>query len=207
MFIFQTNYELFNLKDLYNIKKRFKIKKLSILDYGCGRAIHFDGKIDSKQIDSVYLYDKNKRLKNYLTKKFSNRKKIFVNFNKDQVFNDKINLIIFSSVIQYIGDKELEKIFIQIVKKYKKKKIYIFLNDIPTKNRFIEFLFLPLIDFKKFLYSLTLIFNMNYLNLKFYLHDIKKKIYITNHFSIKNLGYTSNSKYFREKYLLELNNK
>ena len=207
MFIFQTNYELFNLKDLYNIKKRFKIKKLSILDYGCGRAIHFDNKIDTSLIDSVYLYDKNKRLKTYLKKKFRNRKKIFVNFNKNQVFNGKINLIIFSSVIQYIEDKELEEIFIQIVKKYKKKKIYIFLNDIPTKNRFIEFLFLPLIDFKKFLYSLTLIFNRNYLNLKFYLHDIKKKIYITDHFSIKNLGYTSNSKYFRERYLLELNNK
>ena len=207
MFIFQTNYELFNLKDLYNIRKRFKIKKLSILDYGCGRAIHFDDKIDPNQINSVYLYDKNKKLKTYLKKKFKNRKKIFVNFNKDQVFNNKINLIIFSSVIQYIGDQELEKIFVQIVKKYKKKKIYVFLNDIPTKNRFIEFLFLPLIDFKKFLYSLTLIFNMNYLNLKFYLHDIKKKIYITNNFSIKNLGYMSNNKYFREKYLLELNNK
>ena len=207
MFIFHISYELFSLKDLYNIRKKFKIKKLTILDYGCGLAPYFNHKVDTNQISKIYLYDKNRGLKTHLKKKFKNKKRFFINFSKNKVFHKKINLIIFSSVIQYISDKELKKIFTQIIKSYKKKKIYIYLNDIPSKNRFIELLFLPFIDFKKFLYSLKLIFNKNYLNLKYYHHDIKKKVYITNHFSFKNLSYMNNSKYFRQKYLLELNNK
>ena len=106
-----------------------------------------------------------------------------------------------------MNDKELNEIFSKIIKIYKNKKIYIFINDHPLKKRIIELLMLPFINFSKFIYSLTLITKIQYLATKYYFHDIYKKKYIVNNFFIKKMGFIDDMKYLRGKFILILKSK
>ena len=200
MYIFKYQYNLIDFKDILKIKKISKIKKINLLDFGCGSGSWDEKKID-KEINSIYLYDKNKDLMPILKKKYSSRK-ISIEFNERKIFKKDINIIVFSSVIQYMSDKELNEIFSKIIRIYKNKKIYIFINDHPLKKRIIELLMLPFINLNKFLYSISLIYKIKYLTTKHYFHDIYKRRYIVNNFFIKKMGFIDDMKYLRGKFIL-----
>ena len=200
MYLFEYQYNLIDFKDILKIKKISKIKKINLLDFGCGSGSWNEKKTD-KEINSIYLYDKNKDLIPILKKKY-NSKKISIEFNKKKIFKKDVNVIIFSSVIQYMSDKELNEILSKIVKIYRNKKIYIFINDHPLKKRIIELLMLPFINLNKFLYSISLIYKIKYLATKHYFHNIYKKKYIVDNFDIKKLGFVDDMKYLRGKFIL-----
>ena len=66
--------------DIKKIKRLTKIKKLKILDFGCGTGVWSEEDIKSKDVEKIILYDKNKLLIKFLKKKY-NQKKIEINFN------------------------------------------------------------------------------------------------------------------------------
>ncbi len=201
MFVFQYNYKLLDLKDIIKIKKIKKIKKLNILDYGCGLGIWNEKELKDK-INKIILFDKNKKLIPILKKKYKN-KKVVIDFNENTIFKNKINLIIFSSVIQYLNEKKLKKIFVKIANTYKNKKLFIFINDHPTVPRHVEIFIWFFTNWKKLFYSIKLIFDLDYLKTKYFFHNIHSKSYINNNFHIKNL---KNSNFTRGKFLLTIKN-
>ena len=198
--IFNYSYNLIDTKDIINIKKKY-LKKINVLDFGCGVGSWNSNNI--KITNKVYLYDKNKKLVKILKKKYKN-KKIIITFNKKNCFKKDINLIIFSSVIQYIENKELKKLFNKIIDNYKKKKLLILINDHPNLPRILEFLFLPFVNWKKLIYSITLL-NKNYFKIKLFRHKINSKDYLINNFEFKKIDSSFN--FLRKKYLLILNEK
>ena len=201
MIIFQYKYNLLSLIDLKKIKKISKLKKLNILDFGCGKGVWEKKFLKKKFINKIILYDKNKSLLGFLKKKYS-LKKIVKNFNKKNLLNKNINLIIFSSVIQYMSKKELNSFLSTVNKKYKTKPIYILINDFPNFNRFIELILIPFINFKKFIYYFSLVFNKQYLSINYYRHNLYKNIFLNKIFIIRNIGYIGDMKFLRSKILL-----
>ena len=200
MILFKYNYKLFDLNDILKIKKNYKIKKLNILDFGCSTGVWDEKKLQKNLID-VYLYDKNKELLPILKKKYKN-KNIFISFDKKKIFKKKINLIIFSSVLQYMSNIEVDKVFLEIIRKYRNKKIFIIINDLPIYPRYIEFFLLPLINLRVFFYSLTLIFNRRYLKINYFHHRIYNRSIFKKNFHIKELGYSKDMKFLRKRLLL-----
>lgn len=77
MYIFNTFSKLQTNKFIHIINK----KKLSILDYGCGVGIWSKQDIKNKAFKKITLFDKNKKLIKFLTKKYNN-KKVEINFDK-----------------------------------------------------------------------------------------------------------------------------
>ena len=85
------------------IKINFK-KRLTILDFGSGSGTNID--ILSKY-GTVYIYEKNKKMKLYLKKKYYNSKKVMVVNNFKKI---KYDLIIAADVIEHIkNDKKAIK--------------------------------------------------------------------------------------------------
>ena len=68
--IFNYNSRI-NFHRLLNL---INIKKLEILDFGCGNGIWELSKINNKRIKKIVLYDKNKKLLPKLRKKYKNIK-------------------------------------------------------------------------------------------------------------------------------------
>lgn len=204
MYLFDYNYNLLDFKDILNIKKILKLKDLYILDYGCGKGIWEKNQL--KKIKELILYDVNKELTSLLYQKYKSCKNIHINFEKKFLFKKRINLIILSSVIQYMNNTQIENFLKKIKKKYKNKKISIFINDHPLQFRIIELIFLPFMNLKKFFESLKLIVKIRYIKTRYFKHNIKKNNYIKKNFFIKDLGYVENMKYLRGKYLLILKN-
>ena len=135
--IFQYEYKF----SLNKIIKCSNSNNLNILDFGCGIGNWRIDDIKSKHIKKITLFDKNKRLIKILKKRYRS-KKIDINFNYNKVVKNKFfNLIIFSSVIQYMSPKELLELISKLKKN--KKKLIIIITDIPYLPRFIEFLLLP----------------------------------------------------------------
>ena len=171
-----------------------KLKSLKILDFGCGKGIWNKENLSNKKIKKIILFDKEKKLKLFLKKKYTN-KKIEVNFKLNKIIKkNNYNLVIFYSVIQYIGKKNLFK----LIKKLSLKKTFI-ITDIPFFPRIIEFLILPILNFKRFLFVLKIIFSKNYKKLNFYyfrktdFKELDKYFFITfrsNLHDLKFLRYT-----------------
>ena len=74
MYLFHYPYNLIEFSDIIKIKKLSKLKKINILDFGCGNGSWNQKKID-EEINSLCLYDKNKDLipllkKNIIQKKY-----------------------------------------------------------------------------------------------------------------------------------------
>ena len=113
MYIFNTLSKLQTNKFANIVNK----KKLNILDYGCGVGIWSKEDIKNKKFKKITLFDKNKKLINFLTKKYNNRK-IEINFDKKKILNKKnYDLVIFSSVIQYMSKDEIKLILKRLKKK------------------------------------------------------------------------------------------
>ena len=121
MMIFQYNYE-------YRIKKLLKLvnlRSLYILDYGCGIGNWNEKDVNFHSIKKITLYDKNLKLAKFLKKKY-NSKKINITFSYKEILKKKnFNLVILSSVIQYISPSKL-KVLINKLSKNNKKLILLF---------------------------------------------------------------------------------
>jgi len=204
MYLFDYNYKLLDFKDILKIKKILRLKDLYILDYGCGKGIWEKNQL--KRIKRLTLYDVNNELMQILFQKYGNNKNVDINFKKKNIFKKKTNLIILSSVIQYMSNSQIKNFLRNVKKKYRNKKILIFLNDHPLQFRIIELILLPFINLKKFFESFKLIFKIRYMNTSYFTHNIYRNNYIMKNFFIRDLGYIQDMKYLRKKYLLILKN-
>ena len=107
--------------DIKQIQNLIRIKKLKILDFGCGIGVWSQKNLKNENIKKITLYDKNKKLIKILKEKY-NQKKVEINFNfKDIIRKRNYNLVIISSVIQYISIIKFKKL-IEIISKSKKKE-------------------------------------------------------------------------------------
>ncbi len=204
MYLFDYNYKLLDFRDILKIKKILKLKDLHILDYGCGRGVW--EKNNLKKVKKLILYDVNSELLPILLKKYKFYKNVNINFKKKFLFRKKINLIILSSVIQYMSNSQIESFLKKIKKRYRFKKVSIFINDHPLQLRIIELVILPFVNIKKFFESFKLIFDIRYITTKYFKHNIYNNNFIKKNFFIKDLGYIKDMKYLRGKYLLILKN-
>lgn len=176
--IFNYNYEI-NIKKIFNLTN---LKRLSILDFGCGTGIWPSKNLD-KKINEIILYDNNKKLLFFLKKKYKN-KNVKINFNLNKIIKNKnYNIILLSSVIQYISKSDLRKIIYKLTKN--KKKIFIVITDIPYLPRFIEFILLPIFNLKRFIFVLKIIFSKNYRKINYYTYKKSDFNLFKKNFKIK----------------------
>jgi len=195
--IFKYN-SIFDIKLIQNFTK---IRQLQILDYGCGTGVWTKKNLENKDIKNITLYDKNKGLLKILKKK-NRQKKIEINFNLKSIIKKKnYNLVIMSSVIQYISITKLKELIETITqsKKKERKKLFIIIADIPILPRPLEFILMPFFNLKRFFFVIKMIFNNEYKKLNFYLHKkddiffLKKKfktLYAQNIHDLKHLRYS-----------------
>tara|TARA_B100001063_G_C16567750_1_gene454229 strand:+ start:124 stop:723 length:600 start_codon:yes stop_codon:yes gene_type:complete len=176
--IFHYNYQI-NIKRLINF---IDYKKLNILDFGCGKGLWPNKIVTTKKIDKIILYDNELNLFPLLKQKYRD-KKFQVNFNLNKIVKKKeYNVIIFSSVIQYISHSNFNKLLEKLTKN---KKALIVISDIPFLPKFIEFLLLPFFNIKRFFFVLTLIFSKKYKNMNYYTYAKKDFDYLKKKYKIK----------------------
>lgn len=197
MMIFQYNYE-------YRIKKLLKLvnlRSLYILDYGCGIGNWNEKDVNFHSIKKITLYDKNLKLAKFLKKKY-NSKKINITFSYKEILKKKnFNLVILSSVIQYISPSKL-KVLINKLSKNNKKLIFV-ISDIPYLPRKIEFLLLPFFNIKRFLFILGLIFSNNYRKLNYYLYPKKNFNFYKKMFNVTYIFNLHDLKFLRYSLILK----
>ena len=192
--------------DLNFIKKFTKLNKLQVLDLGCGLGVWSKNNLKDKSLKKVVLYDINKKIIEKVKKKY-NTKKIYVNSDFNQIINKKkFNLVIMSSVVQYIDKNKLKKIIKKIIKKCPKKNkdFYIFIIDIPKFFRVFEFILLPFFDFKRFLFVTKLLKNKGYRKIKYHLHDENSFSFLYKNFQITKAKNLLNLKSLRYSLILKL---
>ena len=191
--IFHYNYQL----KLKKISRLVNVKNFSILDFGCGIGFWSSDTTKSKNLKKIIFYDKNKELIPLLKKKY-NGKKIKIKFNYNQILKENYNLIVMSSVIQYMSPKKLKILLNALTKN--KRKIAIVILDIPFLPRFLEFILMPLFNARRFLYVLSLLFSQKYKKLNYHFYykkDFKtfekkfKLSFVTNLHDLKFLRYTA----------------
>jgi 2-polyprenyl-3-methyl-5-hydroxy-6-metoxy-1,4-benzoquinol methylase len=191
MYIFNTLSKLQTNKFTNIVNK----KKLNILDYGCGVGIWSKEDIKNKDFKKITLFDKNKKLINFLTIKYNN-KKIEINFDKKKILNKKnYDLVIFSSVIQYMSKDEI-KLILKKLKKNSSKTTYLMI-DIPKYHRIVEYMLLPFFNIKRFLFSTGLIFNKEYKKIKRYHHQLKDFDFLKKNYEIKKISNLYDVKFLR----------
>jgi len=196
--IFNYNSRI-NFHRLLNL---INIKKLEILDFGCGNGVWELNKKKNKRIKKIILYDKNKRLLPELRKKYKNIK-IKINFNFNSLVNNKkYNLIIFSSVIQYIQKSDFIKI-IEKITKNKKNKIFIAIIDIPFLPRPLEFILMPFFNLRRFFYVLKIFFLKKYKKLDYYIYKKNDFNPLKEKFKIKYVRNLHDLIYLRYSLILE----
>jgi hypothetical protein len=183
----------------FDTEKFFKItnKNKSILDYGCGKGVWSDQRINK----NFYLYDINKKLLILLKKKYTSKNFFFLKkpkFDKD--------VFLANSVIQYISDEKLDSLKKKIINKFK----MIIFSDIPKYPRFFEgfisFFFNP----KRLFLASVYYFSSEYRKLGFYYRSLDKVVSILDqHYTfqiIKNLTGEKITRYaivFKKKKLLK----
>tara|TARA_B100000029_G_C17473233_1_gene922727 strand:+ start:466 stop:1062 length:597 start_codon:yes stop_codon:yes gene_type:complete len=151
------------------IIKLFKLKNLEILDYGCGKGVWSLEEIEStNELKKVILFDNNQKLIPFLKKKYKSEK-VEVIFDLKKIVEKNYNIIIFSSVIQYIDPNELKKIIYQLSSN--KKDILILLSDIPFLPRYIELFLTPFFNLKRFFFIIKLIFSNEYKKLNYFTYE------------------------------------
>ena len=148
--IFKYN-SFLNIKLIQNL---VRTKNLKILDFGCGTGVWSQNNLKNKNIKNIILYDKNKKLIKILKKKYS-QKKVKINFSLKSIIKKKnYNLVIISSVIQYMSIAEFKKIINLIAqnKRKQKRNFHIIITDIPVLPRPLEFILMPFFNIKRFLF-------------------------------------------------------
>ena len=103
-------FKYFSRLDTVTIAKIINKKKINVLDYGCGVGTWTKKDLINKSFNKITLYDKNQKLYDYLKEKYKNRK-VLINFNKNKVLenNKNYDLVVLSSVAQYLSKNELMK--------------------------------------------------------------------------------------------------
>ena len=200
--IFKYN-SFLNIKLIQNL---VRTKNLKILDFGCGTGVWSQNNLKNKNIKNIILYDKNKKLIKILKKKYS-QKKVKINFSLKSIIKKKnYNLVIISSVIQYMSIAEFKKIINLIAQNKRKQKgnFHIIITDIPVLPRPLEFILMPFFNIKRFLFFLSVIFNHDYKKLKFYLHEKKDFSFLKNKFKIIFTKNIHDLKYLRYSIVLKL---
>ena len=180
--IFKYNFTF----DIKLIQSFIKTRNLKILDYGCGTGAWSKNSLTKSSVKKITLYDKNKKLIKILKKKY-NHKKVEINFNLKSIIKKKdYNLIFVSSVIQYINYYEFRKLIENILnnKKKRKKNLFIIITDIPKFARPIELLLMPIFNFKRFIFVLSMFFNKEYKKLKFYIYKKEDFNFLDKNFKI-----------------------
>ena len=195
-----------SILDIKKIQNFTKIKKFEILDFGCGTGVWSQQNLNDKNIKRITLYDKNKTLIKILKKKYT-QKKIKINFSfKNAVKNQRYNLIIISSVIQYMSIakfKELIKIFLKN-KKTKKKYFFVIITDVPSFPRPFEFILMPFFNLKRFFYVFKMIFSGEYQKLNYYLHKKQDFDFLRKKFKVEYYQNFHDLKYLRYSLILKL---
>tara|TARA_B100000780_G_scaffold205091_1_gene145731 strand:- start:1532 stop:2131 length:600 start_codon:yes stop_codon:yes gene_type:complete len=182
MFIFKY----FSKLQINRFSDIVKKKDINVLDYGCGVGTWSKEDLKNNSFKKITLFDKNKKLINYLNKKYNN-KKIVINFDKDKILKNKnYDLVIFSSVIQYMSLKEFKKVLIEL--RSGSKKITYLIIDIPRFNRYVEFILLPFFNIKRFFFSIKLLFNKEYKKTKKYKHQFKDFLFLNENHEIKKIS-------------------
>ena len=164
--IFHYNYQI-NIKRLVNI---INYKKINILDFGCGKGLWPEKVTTTDKINKIILYDNEPNLIPLLKQKYKS-KKFEINFSLDKILKKKnYNVIIFSSVIQYISHTNFNKLLKKLTNN---NQTLIVISDIPFLPKFIEFILLPFFNIKRFFFVVKLIFSKKYKNMKYYVYDKK----------------------------------
>ena len=192
--------------DIKQIQNLTGIKKLKIFDFGCGIGVWSQKNLKNKNIKKLTLYDKNKGLIKILKEKY-NQKKVEINFNfKDIIRKRNYNLVIISSVIQYISIIKFKKL-IEIISKSKKKrkeKLFIIIADIPILPRPFEFVLMPFFNLKRFFFFFKIVFTNEYKKLNYYLHKRQDFYFLRKKFNIMYAQNIGDVKYLRYSLILKL---
>jgi 2-polyprenyl-3-methyl-5-hydroxy-6-metoxy-1,4-benzoquinol methylase len=195
-------FKYFSRLDTVTIAKIINKKKINVLDYGCGVGTWTKKDLINKSFNKITLYDKNQKLYNYLKEKYKNRK-VLINFNKNKVLenNKNYDLVVLSSVAQYLSKNELRKILNKL-KNRSKKTVYLII-DIPKFPNYIEFILLPFFNIKRFFFSLSLIFNAEYKKIKIYNHNYKSYKFLKKQYKIKRISNLYDLKFLRYTLMIE----
>ena len=196
--IFDYNYQL-NLKKIQNISN---LKNLKILDFGCGKGMWSNKSLRNKKLKKIILYDINKKLSGYLTNKYRN-KKIKINFDLTKIQKENYNLVLFSSVIQYIPKFKLFRLLNKLSNNKEKKNILIV--DIPFLPRPLELIFMPFFNLIRFIFVLKLFFLKEYKKINYYTYSksdfsfLKKKYHLKFATNIHDLPFLRYSLFLKLK--------
>ncbi|MDC0618143.1 class I SAM-dependent methyltransferase [Candidatus Pelagibacter sp.] len=195
-------FKYFSRLDTVTIAKIINKKKINVLDYGCGVGTWTKKDLINKSFNKITLYDKNQKLYNYLKKKYKSRK-VLINFNKNKVLenNKNYDLVVLSSVAQYLSKNELRKILNKL-KNRSKKTVYLII-DIPKFPNYIEFILLPFFNIKRFFFSISLIFNAEYKKIKIYNHNYKSYKFLKKQYKIKKISNLYDLKFLRYTLMIE----
>ena len=196
--IFKYN-SILNIDQIQNLTK---IKQLRILDFGCGYGAWSQKDIKKKYVKKITLYDKNKKLIKFLKKKYY-QKKVSINFDfKDIIRKKNYNLVIMSSVIQYINIVKLKELIETISRN--KKQLLIIIADIPILSRPSEFILLPFFNLTRFFFVFRMIFNEDYKKINYFLHKKQELNFLKKKFNVKFIKNIHDLKYIRYSLILRL---
>lgn len=114
------------------LEDNYELKKLTILDYGCG---YFDlGSIINKSCDNIYGYDPYSEGLNYAKHKYNISDQNLTN-NLDSFSHLSFDLIVLNSVLQYFHDEsDIDVFFTWLQKNSEKRKIEVIISDIIPEN-------------------------------------------------------------------------
>ena len=144
-------------------------KKNIVLDFGCGNGV-FKKDFSSKKIKIIKMYDKDKKLKSQINKKYE--KNSYIKWTPS--INVNYNVVFINSTIQYLTLKNYKSLMSYF---FKKKIDMIIISDIPKYPFYIEAFFCVFINLKRILVSLKYLFQKNY---NFYYYKNVKDLKIKN---------------------------
>ena len=192
--------------DLKEIKKLIKLRKLRILDFGCGIGIWSRKDLRQSFVQKITLYDKNNRLKKKLNEKYI-EKKINVVFDLKKILQkNDFNLVIISSVIQYMDIFKLKKLIQKIYKNFyqKNRELYVVITDIPKFSRIVEFILLPFFNINRFFFAIKYFTKNDYKKLAYYCHKEEDFFFLKKNFYIKKFKNLRGLKFLRYSLILKL---